>query len=91
MRRSTTSTSTTITIYPFGLEEHQYSGSGTNQSNTYYYSLAGHLIGSLDGTGTMFYLTDALGSILTSFTNIANSASVKGEQDFGLYGSSCYS
>jgi RHS repeat-associated protein len=91
LRRSTTSSSTTIIVYAFGLEEHQYSGSGTNQWNTYYYSLAGHLIGSLDGNGTTFYLTDALGSILTSFTNAAGGASVKGEQSFAPYGTSRYS
>jgi RHS repeat-associated protein len=90
LRRSTTSTSTTIIVYAFGLEEHQYSGSGTNQWNTYYYSLAGHLIGALDGNGTTFYLTDALGSILTSFNNTASSASVKGEQSCAPYGTAQY-
>jgi RHS repeat-associated protein len=90
LRRSTTSSSTTIIVYAFGLEEHQYSSSGTNQWNTYYYSLAGHLIGSLDGNGTTFYLTDALGSLLTSFTNAPGGASVKGEQSFAPYGTAQY-
>ncbi|HZU69775.1 MAG TPA: hypothetical protein VFA09_21060 [Ktedonobacteraceae bacterium] len=36
LRRSTNSSSTTMTVYPFGLEEHVYSGSGSNQFNTYY-------------------------------------------------------
>jgi hypothetical protein len=55
-----------MTVYPFELEEHLYNGTGTNQSNTYYYFLAGHLIDSLDANGTYFYLTDALGSISRS-------------------------
>ena len=53
LRRFTTSTSTTILTYPFGLEEHQYSGAGVNQSNTYYYFLAGHLLGSLDNVSSV--------------------------------------
>ncbi|HEV2580015.1 MAG TPA: RHS repeat-associated core domain-containing protein, partial [Ktedonobacteraceae bacterium] len=81
---------TTLTVYAFGLEDHVYSGAGTNQGNTYYYSLAGHLIGALDSSGTTFYLTDALGSILTSFTNASGSAAVKGEQDYAPYGPSRY-
>ena len=48
---------TTILTYPFGIEEHQYSSTGSNQWNIYYYFLAGRLIGSLDGNGTQFYLT----------------------------------
>jgi YD repeat-containing protein len=60
LRRSTNSNGTTMTVYPFELEEHLYSGTGTNQSNTSYYFLAGHLIGSLDANSTYFYLTDAL-------------------------------
>ncbi len=90
LRRSTNGSTTTLTVYAFGLEDHLYTSSGTNQANTYYYSLAGHLIGALDGSGTPFYLTDALGSILTSFTNTASSAQVKGEQDYAPYGPSRY-
>ncbi len=78
LRRSTNGSATTITVYAFGLEDHLYTSSGTNQANTYYYSLADHLIGALDSSGTTFYLTDALGSLLTSFTNVANAATVKG-------------
>ncbi|HLZ64501.1 MAG TPA: hypothetical protein VKR06_46830 [Ktedonosporobacter sp.] len=77
LRRVTNSTSTTIITYPFGIEEHLYSGSGTSQSNTYYYFLAGHLLGSLDGNGTQFYLTDALGSLVSSFTNAAGGAGMR--------------
>ena len=86
LRRSTTSSGTTMTVYAFGLQEHLYSGSGTNQGNTYYYSLGGRLLGSLDANGTVFYMTDTLGSILASFTNTANGASLKGNQVFGPYG-----
>ncbi len=90
LRRSTTGTGTTITVYAFGLEDHQYSGSGTNQANTYYYTLAGRLIGALDSNGTIFYLTDELGSVLSSFTNAAGGASVKADQVFGPYGNARY-
>jgi len=53
---------TTILTYPFGIEEHQYSSAGSNLWNTSHCFLAGRLVGSLDGNGTQFYLTDALGS-----------------------------
>jgi hypothetical protein len=43
----------------------------------HYYVLAGHLIGSFDGTNTTFYLTNALGSVLTSFSQSA----ILGEQE----------
>ena len=69
LRRSTSGGTTTMTVYAFGLEEHLYSGTGTNQGNTYYYSLGGRLLGSLDANGTVFYMTDTLGSVLASFTN----------------------
>ena len=67
LRRSTTSSATTITVYAFGLEEHTYSGAGVNQGNTSYYSLAGRLIGAKDANSTVFYMTDTLGSILASW------------------------
>jgi len=86
LRRFTTSSSTTILTFPFGLQEHQYNGTGTNGHNTYYYFLGGHLIGSLDNNGTRYYLTDALGSILSDITNAAGGASLKGNQLFGPYG-----
>ncbi len=56
LRRFTNSNGTTILTYPFGIEEHQYSSAGSNLWNTYYYFLAGRLLGSLDGNGTQFYL-----------------------------------
>jgi RHS repeat-associated protein len=90
LRRTTNSTSTTLRVYAFGLEEHAYSGTGTNQGNTYYYTLGDRLLGALDGNGTRFYLTDALGSILSNITNAAGGASVKGNQVFGPYGNARY-
>ncbi len=57
LRRFTNGNGTTILTYPFGIEEHQYSGSGSNQWNISYYFLVGRLLGSLDGNGTQFYLT----------------------------------
>src|SRR5258708_3726198 len=86
LKRSTNSTGTTMTVYPFGVEEHLYSGTGTNQSNTYYYFLGTRLIGDLDANGTYFLLTDALGSILSDISWAAGGASVKGNQVFGPYG-----
>ena len=80
-----------MTVYAFGLEEHSYTGSGTNQGNTYYYSLAERLIGSNDANGTVFYMTDTLGSVLASFSNTPNAATLKGNQVYGPYGNSRYS
>ncbi|HVB72804.1 MAG TPA: hypothetical protein VNE38_04545 [Ktedonobacteraceae bacterium] len=90
LRRSTSDSATTITTYPFGLEDHQYSGVGGNQSNTYYYSLAGRLLGKSDGSTTTFALLDGLGSVLASISNTAGSAAVKGNQLYGPYGNSRY-
>ena len=90
LRRVTNGSGTTILTYPFGLEEHQYSGAGSNQWNVYYYSLGGRLLGSLDGNGTQFYLSDALGSVVSDFTNAAGGASLKGNQLFGPYGNGRY-
>src|SRR5579863_1873813 len=84
---------TTITTYAFGAEEHTYSSSGTLQSNTFYYSLGGQLIGELTGTTTQttsFFLTDGLGSILATFSNTVNTAAVLGNQVYGPYGTQRY-
>src|SRR5579885_507798 len=113
LRRSTTGSGTTITVYAlpfrlptphsrlpsvrqaarksFGLEEHVYSSNGTPQSSTSYYTLGGRLVGALTGSTTQFFLTDALGSVLTTFTAIANTAAVQGNQLYGPYGNSRYS
>jgi len=90
LRRSTSAGTTTMTVYAFGLEEHLYSGSGVNQGNTYYYSLAGLLIGEFDGTNTNMYLTDALGSVITTISAAPGSAAVQGNQVYGPYGTSRY-
>src|SRR5579884_3695142 len=83
-----------MTVYAFGLEEHAYSytGSGTsatNTSNTYYYDLGGRLLGSWDGTSnnTTFFLSDTLGSVVSSFNNLSNGAAqVLGNQIYGPFG-----
>ncbi len=82
---------TTLTVYAFGLEEHVYSGTGTNTANTYYYNLGGRQIGKSDGTNTQFFLTDALGSVLSAFSAVAGTASVLGNQVYGPYGNQRYS
>ncbi len=75
------------TAYPFGVEEHQYNGRGVPTSvNQYYYSLAGKLIGELNGTLMEFLLTDDLGSIRTAITNKAGAAMVKGYLGYGPFG-----
>src|SRR5581483_959340 len=90
LRRSQSSTSTTVTVYAFGLEDHIYDGGGNNLNNKYYYYLAGHLIGLNNGS-PLFLFTDALGSVVSSITNTANSASVKGNQVYGPYRNNPYS
>jgi RHS repeat-associated protein len=94
LRRSINGGTTTITTYPFGAEEHTYSGTGTLQSNTYYYSLGGRLIGELTGSptplNTSIFLTDALGSVLATFSNTAGSAALLGNQVYGPYGTQRY-
>ncbi|MGH2495037.1 MAG: RHS repeat-associated core domain-containing protein, partial [Ktedonobacteraceae bacterium] len=52
--------------------------------------LAGHLLGSLDSNGTQFYLSDAQGSLVSSFTNAAGGATMKSNQVFGPYGNTRY-
>ncbi len=84
----------TITVYAFGLEEHQYQYSGTGSSmtttnNTYYYMVGGRLLGMLSGVGTQttsFLLTDTLGSITATISNTAGNAQVMGNQVYGPYG-----
>jgi RHS repeat-associated protein len=90
LRRSTSGSATTLTVYAFGLEEHVYDGGGNPQSNTYYYTLGGHLLGSSDGTHTQFFVTDALGSVLTTFDGSSNTPTVLGNQVYGPYGNQRY-
>ena len=87
LRRTTTSSGTTMTVYAFGLEEHSYTATGSHSSDLYYYALAGRLLGTLDScSNTVFDLTDALGSVMASFSNTDKSAAINGNQVFGPYG-----
>ena len=87
LRRTTNGSGTTMKVYAFGLEEHTYTSTGSHTSDLYYYDLGGRLLGTLDSSSnTVFDLTDALGSVLASFSNVASSAAIKGNQVFGPYG-----
>lgn len=90
LRRSTGGSGTTMTVYAFGLEEYVYDGAGNAQSNLHYYYLGGRLLGSSSGTSTQFFVTDALGSVLSTFTVVGGSAVVQGNQLYGPYGNSRY-
>ena len=92
--RSSSGTSTTMTVYAFGLEEHSYSKAGANQSNLYYYALGGQLIGALKqnsggGGATHFFLADALGSVTVNINR--DTSTVEGEQLYDPYGNVRYS
>jgi RHS repeat-associated protein len=63
-----------------------YTGTGTLSGQLDYYSLAGHLIGSTNGTTTSYDLTDAQGSILATFS----ASAIQGEQNYGPYGNQRY-
>lgn len=94
VQRATSGGVTTLTVYAFGLEEYQYSGTGTLQNATHYYSLGGQLIGELTGLSTPstnMFLTDLLSSVLATFSNTAGSAKLSGNQVYGPYGNSLYS
>jgi hypothetical protein len=41
LRRTTSSSGTSMTVYAFGLEEHSHTSTGGHGSDLYYYSLAG--------------------------------------------------
>jgi RHS repeat-associated protein len=92
-RRSTTGSGTSITTSVFGLEEHVYDSTGNATSNTSYYRLGDTLIGEATGTATLsnqFSLTDDLGSVVATFSAIAGSAAVLGNQAYGPYGNQLY-
>ena len=92
LTRTIANSATTITTYPFGVEEHQYNGRGVPTSvDKYYYSLAGKLIGMLNGSLMEFALTDDLGSIRTAIINKAGAAIVKGYMGYGPFGFQQYS
>src|SRR5260370_36738505 len=93
-RRSQTGTGTSntkYTVYAFGVQDNVYDGSGASYSDKYYYSLAGHLIGELNGGKTKFLLTDLLGSVVASISNTVGSAAVFGKQVYGTYSNGSYS
>jgi RHS repeat-associated protein len=87
LTRTTSSSGTTMTTYPFGTEEHQYDSSGNPiGTGTYYYTFAGKLIGVLLGTSMEFVLTDDLGSVRTAITTQAGAATVVGYMGYGPFG-----
>ncbi|HEU5376297.1 MAG TPA: RHS repeat-associated core domain-containing protein, partial [Ktedonobacteraceae bacterium] len=86
LKRSTSGGTTSLTAYAFGLQELSYTGNGVATGQIAYYSLAGHLVGSTDGSSTTDELTDAQGSVLTSISQSA----VLGEQVYGPYGNQRY-
>ena len=86
LKRSITGTGTTLAVYSFGLEENDYTGTGVLSTQTHYYNLASHLIGSTNGTTTTFYMTDGIDSVLTAFGQSA----IEGEQVYGPFGASSY-
>src|SRR5579885_2983931 len=86
LTRSTNLGTTTLTVSAFGLQELFYTGTGTLTSQTGYYSLAGHLVGSTNGSVTTYYLTDAEGSLLTSLS----ASAITGEQLYAPYGTTRY-
>jgi RHS repeat-associated protein len=94
LQRTTSGGNTQITVYAFGLDEYHYDGSGNLQNSTHYYTLGGQLIAELSGPPnaetTNFFLTDALGSVLATFSNTAGAASLLGTQLYGPYGNERY-
>lgn len=89
LRRSINGSSTTLTTYAFG-DDHSYSSTGaTTTANTYYFTLAGRLIGEESGTSsftTQYDLEDILGSPLAAFGNAAGTTTVLGNRAYGPYG-----
>ena len=53
--------------------------------------LGGRLLGQYNGVTTQFYLTDALGSVVSTFEDTAGSAVILGNQAYGPYGNKIYS
>jgi YD repeat-containing protein len=86
LKRSISGGTTSLTAYAFGLQELSYTSSGVYTGQTDYYTIAGHLIGSTNGTTVTYDLTDAEGNVLTSLS----SSAVLGEQIYGPYGNQRY-
>jgi RHS repeat-associated protein len=91
LQRTTSGGTTQMTVYAFGLEEYTYDGSGTLTTSTHYYLLGGHLLAELSGPPTNqttnVFMTDALGSVLATFSNTAGAAAMLGRQLYSPYGS----
>jgi YD repeat-containing protein len=89
LQRTTSGGITQLTVYAFGIDEYHYDGSGNLQNSTHYYTLGGSLLAELSGPPnaetTNFFLTDALGSVLATFSNTAGAATMLGTQLFGPY------
>ena len=66
---------TTRRCYAFGLEEHAYSATWQRAPRPVLLLPGGRLLGTLDSSSQhLFYLTDALGSVLASFSNVTSTA-----------------
>ena len=92
LRRTTNSSGTTMTVYRLRTGRTQLlRRRRPTKANIYYYSLAGTLARRAGRQRHQFYLTDALGSVLVSFSNAAGrEPSMKGNQVFGPYGNTRY-
>jgi len=92
LQRSAIGSTTTMTVYAFGLEEYNYDSSGNLQSSTHYYTLGGRLLGELQTSGsnstTNYILTDNLGSVMAVFNSVSSSAALLSTQLYAPYGSS---
>ena len=69
LQRDTNNGTTTLTVYPFGNEEYHYTAGGTLQSSLHYDDLGGQLLDERSGSTTTMLLTDALGSVISTFSN----------------------
>ncbi len=87
--RATSNNTTTMTVYAFGQEEHAYDGTGNSKGDTYYYTIAGRLVGEFSTPAT-FLFTDLLGSVVSSF-NESSVPPIVGNQLYDPYGNSRYS
>src|SRR5258708_39788033 len=85
LRRSTDGSTTSLTVYAFRREEPSYTSTGTNQGNTYYYTLGGHLVGKSAGGSTTFYQTDLLGRVVSDLSQTARTAAINRNAVSGAY------
>jgi RHS repeat-associated protein len=90
LKRSTSGSVTTLTVEAFSSQELTYSSSGVFSSQADYYGFGPLLIGATNGSSTTYYLTDTQGNVLTSFSAVASSAAVQGNQLYSPYGTQRY-